>query len=368
MKYLTAVTYGFGGSYFITTQNDYLALIGFQGISVLLLASMSLSAKSPWGVKTWTVILGTSLLLRLISLAVNKSGLINKAAKYRRWDAMATMIGYSVTSGYLLKSLISGKAIRKYVGLVTCGIPSVVAMSMALFSKHEDDLTQYATFCREVYKTHTFRDVLTDTRVSIHDIENGSVIIAFAGTDSKINVLTDLKVTDVAFPACSLQKTRVHAGFMKAWDAVRDQILERVKDKTDITFTGHSLGGALAMLAGLDVSCTLDSKKNISVITFGAPAVGDEFFVDSFQQNISRSVRVVNPLDPVPRGLTSQFTHVKGLYFVPAAALNPHDMEAYQKAVGYSMGWKIVSMILPFVYVSVILLIFYKLRRGIFHR
>lgn len=367
MKYLPAVTYGFGGSYFITTQNDYLKLIGFQVVTVLLLANMSFNKNSPWGVKAWTVILGASLVARLISLAINKLSPINKAAKYRRWDALATMIGYSVTTGYLIKTLIPGKAIRKYVGLVTCGIPSVVAMAMATFTKHEDDLLEYAQYSSDVYTMYTIRDAATDTRVSIHDFGD-ALVIAFAGTDSTKNILTDLRVTDRAFPACALQKTRVHAGFLKAWNAVRDQVFDVVKGKTKVTCTGHSLGGALAMLAGLDIACSLENIKDISVITFGAPAVGDELFVDSFSQKITRSVRVVNPLDPVPRGLTSQFTHVKGLYFVPSTKINPHDMSSYQKAVGYSVGWKVVSLILPIVYISIIVLIFFKLKRGIFKK
>lgn len=364
-QHLPAILYGFGGSYFITTQNDYLALIGFQAVTLLMLVSMSLRAKSPWGIKTWTLVLGLSFVARLITLAVNKMSPINKAAKYRRWDALATMIGYSITTGYLIKSIIPGKAIRKYVGLVSCGIPSVVAMGMAFFTKHESDLIPYAQFSSDVYEKYMFRDEATDTRISIHNLAEDTVIIAFAGTDSGKNILTDLKVTDTAFPACLLQKTRVHAGFMKAWTTVRDKVFEAIKDKKSVALTGHSLGGALAMLAGLDIACTT-TIQNISVITFGAPAVGDELFVDSFSQKISRSVRVVNPLDPVPRSLTSQFTHVKGLYFVPSAALNPHDISSYQKAVGYSMAWKIISMVLPLVYATVIILVFLKLKKRFF--
>ena len=364
-QHLPALLYGFGGSYFITTQNDYLALLSFQAVTLLMLISMSLRVKSPWGIKAWILVLGISFLARMISLAINKMSPINKAAKFRRWDALATMIGYSITTGYLIKTIIPGKAIRKYVGLVSCGIPSVVAMGMAFFSKHENDLIPYAKFSGDVYDTHTFRDDKTDTRIAIHNTTEDSVTIAFAGTDSSKNVLTDLRVTDTAFPACSLQKTRVHAGFMKAWNTVRDKVFEAIKDKKAVTFTGHSLGGALAMLAGLDIACTTDIK-NISVITFGAPAVGDELFVDSFSQKISRSVRVVNPLDPVPRSLTSQFTHVKGLYFVPSAAINPHDISSYQKAAGYSMAWKIISMVLPLVYAAIIVLVFLKLKKGIF--
>jgi hypothetical protein len=56
-----------------------------------------------------------------------------------------------------------------------------------------------------------------------------------------------------------------------------------IKDK-EIVFTGHSLGGALAILAGARFKAhhsTLLKPNQVKIITFSAPRVGDKDFVES---------------------------------------------------------------------------------------
>ena len=58
------------------------------------------------------------------------------------------------------------------------------------------------------------------------------------------------------------------------------------KKALEIIVTGHSLGGALAVLCALDFRLdpflndekTMERSKSIKVITFGAPKVGDDEF------------------------------------------------------------------------------------------
>ena len=57
--------------------------------------------------------------------------------------------------------------------------------------------------------------------------------------------------------------------------------------------TGHNYGGALAILATLDIA--VNSKfKNASVYTFGCPRVGDPDFAYRFNQEVKDSSRIVN--------------------------------------------------------------------------
>ena len=75
---------------------------------------------------------------------------------------------------------------------------------------------------------------------------------------------------------------------------------------------GHSLGGALATMAGLYVACRApELRARLYVVTFGSPQVGDGPFAQFFDATVPHSVRVYNPLDPVPRVLNAQLTHVK---------------------------------------------------------
>ena len=49
---------------------------------------------------------------------------------------------------------------------------------------------------------------------------------------------------------------------------------------TPILITGHSLGGALAVLSALDIKKELMFNETISLYTFGAPRVGNDEFSD----------------------------------------------------------------------------------------
>jgi len=66
-----------------------------------------------------------------------------------------------------------------------------------------------------------------------------------------------------------------------------------------IRFTGHSLGAALATLTVLDVD-ELVKPKNLELITFGSPRVGNRDFTIYFNSLFSgRSFRVVHDRDMV---------------------------------------------------------------------
>ncbi|MBF0230643.1 MAG: lipase family protein [Desulfamplus sp.] len=84
---------------------------------------------------------------------------------------------------------------------------------------------------------------------------------------------------------------KVHRGFklllMEAWEEIRQQ-LEFIKGP--IYYTGHSLGGALAVLAA-------SLKQPEAVYTFGSPMVGNSEFANSVEH--IKIYRVVNPNDIV---------------------------------------------------------------------
>ena len=91
---------------------------------------------------------------------------------------------------------------------------------------------------------------------------------------------------------------KVHHGFWKAFEAVKDKI-ESVLNSSEnrelpLYITGHSLGGALAVVA----TYALASDRIAACYTFGSPRVGNL----RFGQRIKPPVyRVVNASDIVPR-------------------------------------------------------------------
>jgi triacylglycerol lipase len=97
----------------------------------------------------------------------------------------------------------------------------------------------------------------------------------------------------------------VHQGFARALEEVREPMLDAVAelaaDDGSRTFlTGHSLGGALAVLAAA-VLQSESTQKVAAVYTYGQPRVGDPGFSVAFDAKLGKvTFRYVNDRDIVP--------------------------------------------------------------------
>jgi triacylglycerol lipase len=137
--------------------------------------------------------------------------------------------------------------------------------------------------------------------------EPSYVVIAFRGTEKKISDwLTDLK----AKPA-QKYSAKVHTGFLEAFTVNTDQqnrivedIVRGIKDSPKakdengsslpLFITGHSLGGALALMA----TRLLADDITGACYTYGAPRIAD---YDFFKDLKTPVYRIVNSSDVVPR-------------------------------------------------------------------
>ena len=61
-------------------------------------------------------------------------------------------------------------------------------------------------------------------------------------------------------------------------------------------FPGHSLGGALATLAALEIrqACPDHSKLDISCYTFGAPRTGNHAFAHEYNEGVPDTWGIIN--------------------------------------------------------------------------
>ena len=110
--------------------------------------------------------------------------------------------------------------------------------------------------------------------VFLHEVKQ--VVLLFKGTDSN----TDLKI-DLDFPVKVYKRQssciKAHGGFVKAWKSANDVIINEfiTAYAIDKSYTpvicGHSLGGALAVLASEDFY--FRTGKKVNLITFGCPNV-----------------------------------------------------------------------------------------------
>lgn len=93
---------------------------------------------------------------------------------------------------------------------------------------------------------------------------------------------------------------RVHRGFYRGYLSIRDELLARVSEAGEqVLIVGHSLGGAVGVLAAVDLNFNLG--RQIHLVTLGSPRVGNAAFIDACQRRIASHTRLVHGWDPVPR-------------------------------------------------------------------
>ncbi|MEL7316413.1 MAG: lipase family protein, partial [Cyanobacteria bacterium J06559_3] len=140
----------------------------------------------------------------------------------------------------------------------------------------------------------------TDTQVAIlHQIDAEELYIVFRGSDRGIDWINNLQFRQKIYPYGDEASTdvRFHRGFMAAYFSVRDRLLTEIRKYPNctLTVTGHSLGGAVAKIAALDLqyNITQHTGQPIQVFTFGAPRVGNQALVESFIRRVPNSYRFV---------------------------------------------------------------------------
>jgi len=96
----------------------------------------------------------------------------------------------------------------------------------------------------------------------------------------------------------------LHSGFAKAvetvWPAIRTALANRTAPKQPVFFTGHSLGGALAILAASRAPLERNVEQ-VVVYTFGSPRNGGETFFSDYTPRLGDvTFRFIHGTDIVP--------------------------------------------------------------------
>ncbi|MCW8955735.1 MAG: lipase family protein [Gammaproteobacteria bacterium] len=126
-------------------------------------------------------------------------------------------------------------------------------------------------------------------------------IISVRGTSNIENAIIDVAVQLISDKHAGV---RLHDGFSQAAQAIYNEIKPRIKADYIISTTGHSLGGAVALILAMYLD--VDNYKVGQVTTFGQPKVTNITGANKFQHlNIIRVVTekdlvpLVPPFDPV---------------------------------------------------------------------
>lgn len=133
-------------------------------------------------------------------------------------------------------------------------------------------------------------------------------ILAFRGTSNLENIKTDLNLI--------LRSTRefsglVHSGFYYAYQTLKEHATQALRETfnshniDEVLVTGHSLGGAIATLYGLDlIKERIVEHKNTLVITIASPQIGNKEFYNEVETWLPGcNIHLALTGDPVTFGL-----------------------------------------------------------------
>jgi len=127
-------------------------------------------------------------------------------------------------------------------------------------------------------------------------------LVVFQGTHSLQGAMTDLQAIITSASSDAIPGG-MHKGFRDAYESVSSQLSEALNEgketQTPTYFVGHSLGGALAVIASAE-----QQKAGVSVagvVTLGQPRVGNQEFAAAFEKTMQNKYnRYVYGNDPVP--------------------------------------------------------------------
>lgn len=158
----------------------------------------------------------------------------------------------------------------------------------------------------------------------------------------------DWKYAEAAVPA------RISAGSYLGWQNMNQladistgkklwDFLQTIPADAPIVLTGHSLGGNLATVYASYLRWqwkqTGHPRPNMNVITFAAPAAGNEAFAESFDAAFPHSLRIENSNDIVPKFPVTEKMNTLGHLYAPGPA-----------ASSITIGYKNLTVGLPKVF------------------
>jgi pimeloyl-ACP methyl ester carboxylesterase len=124
----------------------------------------------------------------------------------------------------------------------------------------------FALLAQEAYNAKPdIGDPDSASRAIVRQTEAG-LVVAFRGSDNADSWETDFDIETIDVPGAG----KFHCGFWSAWQAIATDVLAAVNGQP-VTLVGHSLGGALAIAAALDM--TISGNPPVAVFGFEPPRV-----------------------------------------------------------------------------------------------
>ena len=155
--------------------------------------------------------------------------------------------------------------------------------------KQMTDHQYIADVCQRSYFDKTFEEANIEVLIEKN-------VIAFRGTDEPLDAVRDLRI----FPLWTKELGWCPAGFLKASKRLTTKVMSECWQKgitpKDMILTGHSLGGAVALIVG--ALMVRDEINPSEIVTFGAPRCGRLKILDNMNVTCYRHGKDSVPLVP----------------------------------------------------------------------
>ncbi|EDR04041.1 uncharacterized protein LACBIDRAFT_306423 [Laccaria bicolor S238N-H82] len=171
-----------------------------------------------------------------------------------------------------------------------------------------------------------FSNVVSDIQGFVaRDTRRKEIVVAIRGSASITDILMDSQIALVPLlsPGITVPSgTRVHSGFLVAWDSISIQLLAIMRLELakhpdfSIVTTGHSLGGSIALLAAVALQ-QIFAERQVRTYSYGAPRTGNQIFAEYVNGLFgTKAYRVVHGNDGVPTVIpTSLGYHHHGIEY-----------------------------------------------------
>ena len=182
---------------------------------------------------------------------------------------------------------------------------------------------ELAKICAEVNDGHSLslecgnvacRVLMPDSIEMPRGVPEGAALVVFAGSNDFWDWIKNVSILKKGFPPYGM----VHGGFLDCFLKIQKALDIHMQGCRDIAFSGHSQGGAIAILAAAHFYQRGHGVP--AVYTFGSPRPGSEQFRDAYRATGIPTYRVVVDWDGVPRHPDSieDFHCGKGYFYTSA--------------------------------------------------
>ncbi len=152
------------------------------------------------------------------------------------------------------------------------------------------------------------------------------IVVVFRGTEDMLDWRTNMMVDWTVLKG----GVKVHTGFHDAYMPIRDRMFETVEGllkrrPRPVYITGHSLGGALALMATAELANHDEAAVRDSIAacyTFGCPKAGDKSFDQCVKVPLYRVTNGVDLVPAIPPILTG-YKHVGDTRYFGAMGVPP---------------------------------------------